>query len=708
MNSNESADNGLYISPEGSELPDIGYLNLDDETQRGQPQWPYMLSENQNSSDCSELWQCEICDSWMYFEERNFDEHQKGKRHKTALHKRKLEQVARVNLTHHKKIPNRDNDGRICQVSDEYKEKPQHDIIDKSELCDALRSEIDVSLPVTELNHEEVNTMIHDKRKLSHDGNVEISYYLTSDLTYCNLCCTHIGSDNEHGRVCHLQGKKHRHALKRLNENTNSTTHEKCSAIEVVSKEQGWKHNELPTSTMISDMAKFSNDADVDNLRPSKPVVHMSYYITSDLKYCTLCCVTIGNNTGPGRIEHLAGKNHRNALKRLSEKGNSTTDEIKQSHSVIEVVSKEQSQTAPETCPLCLVEIGRCEPTWRSHLAGKKHRKSMISVQNENQNYKTKIEKRYKKATNLLNSLARENREKQRQQLQNVIYPPRDPSRTIPAFGSHQIYPNRPSFIGQYPPPLYQLNHLQPHPNCRPNIFPQIGLYPHQLLLNHHPFIGQCPQPFYQQSRLQPHPIPPPNLSVPFTQPHSMFSNDLHQFHPLPQQVGLPPQLIVQQQEYMLHTRDSETERSENKSQLSDGIVIPKTGTSQTSKKRRNRRRRQRNKHVQLSPSHCSTNAEAEDELKSYESEPLFDSSDDEVDVESLSLSQIITRKLMRGKYECMICISRIARDSSTWSCSNCSALFHTECILGWIKSSRGFSWRCPGCQHPHMDRVVR
>eukprot|EP01083_Nonionella_stella_P195153 719133_1 len=98
-------------------------------------------------------------------------------------------------------------------------------------------------------------------------------------------------------------------------------------------------------------------------------------------------------------------------------------------------------------------------------------------------------------------------------------------------------------------------------------------------------------------------------------------------------------------------------------------------------------------------------------ESKSCDNESESESSDDEellCDIESMSRSEILTYKLKRGRYECPVCISSISRESSIWSCSKCSDLFHIECITDWISSCPEFSWTCPGCRHSHTDRVVK
>eukprot|EP01083_Nonionella_stella_P290217 987601_1 len=168
---------------------------------------------------------CTLCKAKFVGNATSWREHSAGRKHKKAVARKEKKAKAKI------------QESSKTQANEQKAESETNQIEETQ---------------TTEINHEEANKMIHDKRKVSHDGNVEvlpskptvpvhISYYLTSDLTYCNLCCTHIGSDNEHGRVCHLQGKKHRHALKRLNENAYSVTDvikQKRSAIEVVSKEQ--------------------------------------------------------------------------------------------------------------------------------------------------------------------------------------------------------------------------------------------------------------------------------------------------------------------------------------------------------------------------------------------------------------------------------------------------------------------------------------
>eukprot|EP01083_Nonionella_stella_P211042 763496_1 len=95
-------------------------------------------------------------------------------------------------------------------------------------------------------------------------------------------------------------------------------------------------------------------------------------------------------------------------------------------------------------------------------------------------------------------------------------------------------------------------------------------------------------------------------------------------------------------------------------------------------------------------------------DLSTHESDTESESSEDEISGDSSMLAEIITRKLAKGKYECMICFAQIPRKAAIWSCTNCWALFHIGCIRRWVaKSTEDQSFRCPGCQYVHVGHEV-
>ncbi|KAI8073956.1 hypothetical protein BC940DRAFT_249973 [Gongronella butleri] len=71
-------------------------------------------------------------------------------------------------------------------------------------------------------------------------------------------------------------------------------------------------------------------------------------------------------------------------------------------------------------------------------------------------------------------------------------------------------------------------------------------------------------------------------------------------------------------------------------------------------------------------------------------------------------MASTMAHELTTGAYECMVCWDTVKPFHHTWSCENCWAIFHTDCISKWAsKSLKDTStnlnitaWRCPGCQH--------
>ncbi|XP_008191258.2 NF-X1-type zinc finger protein NFXL1 [Tribolium castaneum] len=73
----------------------------------------------------------------------------------------------------------------------------------------------------------------------------------------------------------------------------------------------------------------------------------------------------------------------------------------------------------------------------------------------------------------------------------------------------------------------------------------------------------------------------------------------------------------------------------------------------------------------------------------------------------------------LSGTVTCLICISRIKRDSSIWNCNECYCVFHLTCIQRWSKDSifqqkqiqEGpiqvqkvtLTWGCPKCRHNYQ-----
>ncbi|ORX44066.1 hypothetical protein DM01DRAFT_1340476 [Hesseltinella vesiculosa] len=71
-------------------------------------------------------------------------------------------------------------------------------------------------------------------------------------------------------------------------------------------------------------------------------------------------------------------------------------------------------------------------------------------------------------------------------------------------------------------------------------------------------------------------------------------------------------------------------------------------------------------------------------------------------------MASTMAYELTVGSYECMVCWDVIRPAHHTWTCENCWAVFHIDCISKWAsKSLKDTStnvmitaWRCPGCQH--------
>jgi len=72
---------------------------------------------------------------------------------------------------------------------------------------------------------------------------------------------------------------------------------------------------------------------------------------------------------------------------------------------------------------------------------------------------------------------------------------------------------------------------------------------------------------------------------------------------------------------------------------------------------------------------------------------------------DSQDLRSTLTQQLLENKYECMICIMKIQREQSIWSCEVCYKMFHLNCIQTWARSEESGAdknWRCPGCQYSY------
>ncbi|OXA46751.1 Protein shuttle craft [Folsomia candida] len=64
-----------------------------------------------------------------------------------------------------------------------------------------------------------------------------------------------------------------------------------------------------------------------------------------------------------------------------------------------------------------------------------------------------------------------------------------------------------------------------------------------------------------------------------------------------------------------------------------------------------------------------------------------------------------LTDQLGRNAYDCMICVERVRRGWSIWSCMKCFNVFHLKCVSTWALSSKDeVGWRCPGCQSYYED----
>lgn len=59
-----------------------------------------------------------------------------------------------------------------------------------------------------------------------------------------------------------------------------------------------------------------------------------------------------------------------------------------------------------------------------------------------------------------------------------------------------------------------------------------------------------------------------------------------------------------------------------------------------------------------------------------------------------------ITQKLLKGKYECLVCFDKIGKHAVIWSCGKCFSIFHIGCVNKWSNASKISSgWACPVCR---------
>ncbi|CAD5118132.1 DgyrCDS6869 [Dimorphilus gyrociliatus] len=68
--------------------------------------------------------------------------------------------------------------------------------------------------------------------------------------------------------------------------------------------------------------------------------------------------------------------------------------------------------------------------------------------------------------------------------------------------------------------------------------------------------------------------------------------------------------------------------------------------------------------------------------------------------VEIESQRENLIYSLMKGNYECMVCLKELKKRDQIWSCGACYHIFHLKCIKKWSKSGEEDAcWRCPACQ---------
>lgn len=72
----------------------------------------------------------------------------------------------------------------------------------------------------------------------------------------------------------------------------------------------------------------------------------------------------------------------------------------------------------------------------------------------------------------------------------------------------------------------------------------------------------------------------------------------------------------------------------------------------------------------------------------------------DEIDPSKISQREQLIKDIENHSLECMICMLKIKDYQAIWSCSNCFALLHMNCIKTWINNSHNSGeWRCVACQ---------
>lgn len=77
-----------------------------------------------------------------------------------------------------------------------------------------------------------------------------------------------------------------------------------------------------------------------------------------------------------------------------------------------------------------------------------------------------------------------------------------------------------------------------------------------------------------------------------------------------------------------------------------------------------------------------------------------------EIDPSLISQRERLTKDIEQHSLECMICMLQIKDYQSIWSCSNCFAILHMNCIKTWISNSKTESgeWRCVACQFLRLE----
>eukprot|EP01083_Nonionella_stella_P195154 719134_1 len=542
---------------------------------------------------------------------------------------------------------------------------------------------------------------------------------------YCYVCGADIGN-NEYNRVSHLKGRKHQEALKR----------------------------ELELHTKKTSSENDENKSDVMNVE-RKPLSTITTQTTNNKfrEMCDICHVQIPSIAH--RDDHLRGKQHQYALKKLE--GRNKLNASKQNKTKPNI---QRAYSGLTTCSICKIKLGKSEASWKSHLAGRIHMRNIKEKKMEHQKMLAEKQQQNTQSITSQSSLSNqfsENIQQQRRDSAGRIILAEQRS-DIARASDHLSVNVRPSIKSDLTTELANAPRQKQKQMLGERLFPLIqkidknraGKVTGMLLeMDNAEILNLIESPAALGDKvneafavLREHSV---STVVGTDRRSEQIKQQKAESKP-PQQARVYEPMItsskashVSQNIYPQLNRNFKSPNSQF--QPSAPLERQALNNSPTSHNRFSKnvsrrkqfqprfpqpagrsRSHQQAVHKQeiiekktapicLDSEKKNSQQKCKVEFKSSENESEPESSDDEellCDIESMSRSEILTYKLKRGRYECPVCISSISRESSIWSCSKCSDLFHIECITDWISSCPEFSWTCPGCRHSHTDRVVK